>query len=93
MAPKKEEIRYQKGSESLRQALGIKTSEVNYCRVGFISCAGCLCTMICNSLLFLIGCFCKMICNLVCFPTEVIALLPWGGKLLDGPGKVIFLRL
>ena len=31
-----------------------------------------------------------MICNLVCFPTEVIALLPWGGRLLDGPGKVIF---
>ena len=46
--------------------------------------------MICNSLLFMIGCFCKMICNLVCFPTEVIALLPWGGKPLDGPGKVIF---
>ena len=87
---KKEEIRYQKGSESLGQALDIKTSEVNYCRVGFISCAGCLCTMICNSLLFMIGCFCKMICNLVCFPTEVIALLPWGGRLLDGPGKVIF---
>ena len=88
MAGKKEEIRYQKGSESLGQALGIKTSEVNYCRVGFISCAGCLCTMICNSLLFMIGYFCKMICN--CFPTKVIALLPWGGKLLDGPGKVIF---
>ena len=56
---KKEEIRYQKGSESLGQALDIKTSEVNYCRVGFISCAGCLCTMICKSLLFMIGCFCK----------------------------------
>ena len=59
MALKKEEIRYQKGSESLGQALDIKTSEVNYCREGFISCAGCLCTMICKSLLFMIGCFCK----------------------------------
>ena len=78
MAGKKEEIRYQKGSESLGQALDIKTSEVNYCREGFISCAGCLCTMICKSLLFMIGCFCKMICNLVCFPAEVIALLSLG---------------